>query len=48
MSEHHLLSPLFQIPKLPPQPRKLVIFLLGNYLTLNINLENSHEYGKCD
>ena len=47
MFKHHLLSPLFQIPKLPPQPRKLVISL-GNYLTLSINLTNSHEYGKCD
>ena len=48
MFKHHSLSPLFQIPKLPPQPRKLVIFLHGNYLTLSINLTKSHEYGKCD
>ena len=38
MSKHHLLFPLFQISKLPPQPRKLVIFLLGNYLTFSIPL----------
>ena len=37
MSKHHLLSPLFQISKLS-QPRKLVIFLLGNYLTFSIHL----------
>ena len=48
MFKHHSFPPLFQIPKLPLQPRKLVIFLLGNYLTISINLENSHEYGKCD
>ena len=48
MFKHHSLSPLFKIPKLPPQPRKLVIFLLGKYLTLNINLRNSNEYGECD
>ena len=44
--KHHLFSPLFQIPKLHPQSRKLVIFLLGNYLTLSINLTKSNEYGK--
>ena len=38
MSKHHLLSPLFQISKLPPQPRKLVFFLLGKYLTFSIHL----------
>ena len=48
MFKYHSLSLLFKIPNLLPQPRKLVIFLLGNYLTLSINLENSHEYGKCD
>ena len=48
MFKHHSLSPLFKIPKIPLQPRKLVIFLLGNYLTLSINLAKYHEYGKCD
>ena len=48
MFKHNSFPPLLKIPKLPPQPRKLVIFLLGNYLTLSINLEKYHEYGKCD
>ena len=40
MSKHNLLFPLFQISKLPPQARKLVIFHLGNYLTFSIPLTN--------
>ena len=41
--------PLIPNPKAStPKPRKLVIFLQCNYLTLSINLKKSHKYGKCD
>ena len=48
MFKHHLFPPYSISQSFHTEPRKLVIFLLGNYLTLSINLTKSHEYGKCD
>ena len=40
MPKHHLLFHYSKYQTFYPQPRKLLIFLLDNYLTFSIHLKN--------